>query len=66
MFKVVGDGLGTLVGVPIAPKKKNPTEVTTFFDQKQIVVINWYGYQSIRTDLIKLPKRVLSRFDEIF
>ena len=33
-IKVVGDGLGTLVGVPMAPKKINLTEVTTFSDQK--------------------------------
>ena len=29
VFFIVGDGLGTLVGVRIAPKKMNPTEVTT-------------------------------------
>ena len=32
-LKVARDRLGTLVGVPIAQKKLNPTEVTTFFDQ---------------------------------
>ena len=29
-LKVVGDGLGTLVGVPIAPKKSNPIQNFNF------------------------------------
>ena len=41
------------------PKKMNPTEVTTIF-----FVIKWYGYQSIRTGLIKLLRPFLSRFEE--
>ena len=32
-LKVAGDHLGTFGGVPIAPKKLYPTEVTTFFSK---------------------------------
>ena len=40
--------------------KSNP-KIQRFFCQK--IVIERYGYQSIRTDLIKLSRLVLSRFE---
>ena len=50
--KVVGDGLGTLVGVRIGQKHRSGRSYDHFF-------CNWrYGYESIRIDLIKLPVRV--------
>ena len=36
-LKTAGDHLGTLVGVPIAPQKINPTEAATFSTKKQIL-----------------------------
>ena len=63
-LKVVGDGLGTLVGVPMAPKKIDPTKNYNFFRPTCFLVIERYGYQSIRTDLIKLSRLVLNRFEE--
>ena len=46
------------------PKKLDPTQNYNFFHQNFLGVIKWYGYGSIRTDLIKLSRPVLDRFEE--
>ena len=62
LFKSCWGCSGDLSGgiVPMA-QKVDPTQNLIFF---RPIVIERYGYQSIRTDLIKLSRLVLSRFDE--
>ena len=43
--------------------QQNPTKTYNFFN-KVFLVIERYGYQSIRTDLINIFRLVLSRFEE--
>ena len=52
-------------GVRMALQKFDTSNMTSFFYQFSEGVIKWYGYGSIRTDLIKLSRPVLSRFEEI-
>ena len=60
-LKVVGDHLGTIGGLPMAQQKFESHQNNNFCRPKKSLVIERYGYQSIRTDLIKLSRPVLSR-----